>query len=169
MIAAAEGSVSIRNPRDRENIVKFDPHLVKAPFLLRCGALLADYVLLVSVPALSLVVSRSMGNDGAKLLNSDLSNIGWFIAVLLGFANFILLPMFAGQTVGKILTGLEIVNIDGTSTPAVKIILRQTFGYLLTAASFGLGFFISALNSNGRSLHDYLAGTIVIYANKRPL
>ena len=36
-----------------------------------------------------------------------------------------------------------------------------------TAASLGIGFFISFLSSKGRALHDYVAGTVVIYADKR--
>jgi len=38
---------------------------------------------------------------------------------------------------------------------------------LLTAVSLGLGFLVSIFSGNGRALHDYLAGTVVIYADKR--
>ncbi|MBC7901091.1 MAG: RDD family protein [Saprospiraceae bacterium] len=169
MIANVGDSVSVRKPQEKEAIVDFSAEQVKAPFLLRCGALLADYVLLISIPVISLLVSRYMGNDGARLLNSELNNAGWLIAVFIGLTNFILMPMFTGQTMGKMLTGLRIVGIDGRSGSMAKIALRQTLGYFLTAATFGLGFFISVFGRKGRALHDYLSGTVVIYANKRPL
>lgn len=167
MSVRAERAVPLQKVRNRQEVVNFSPEIVKAPFLLRCGALLIDYIVVVSIPVVSLLLSRLMGNDGAKLLNSELNNAGWLIAVLLGLTNFILLPMFSGLTIGKMLAGLRIVQIDGHPASAGKIAFRQTFGYLLTAASLGIGFFISVLSSKGRSLHDYISGTVVIYANRR--
>ncbi len=167
MIAIADQAAPIPKSSPRETVVDFSPERLKAPFLLRCGALLLDYVLLVSIPVITLVVSRYMGNDGAKLLSNELYSAGWLIAVLLGIANFVLLPMFAGQTIGKMLTGIRIVGRDGNPASAGRIALRQTLGYLLTAVSFGLGFLVSIFSGKGRALHDYLAGTVVIYADKR--
>ena len=167
MSAAAEETVSIRKNRNREIIIDFSPERVKAPFLLRCGALMIDYIVLVSIPVIFMLSSKYMGNDGAKLLGSELNNAGWLIAVLLGLMNFIFFPMFSGQTVGKMLTGLRIVRLDGSSAGAGAIAFRQTLGYLLTAASLGIGFFLSVFSRKGRALHDYIAGTVVIYAQKR--
>jgi len=167
MIATADQTASIPKSRPRETVVDFSPEQLKAPFLLRCGALLLDYVILVLVPVITLLLSRYMGNDGAKLLSNELYSAGWIIAVLLGITNFILLPMFAGQTIGKILTGIRIVRRDGNPASATRIALRQTLGYLLTAVSLGLGFLMSIFSGKGRALHDYLAGTVVIYADKR--
>ena len=167
MSARVGGTVSIQKNRSRERIVDFSPQSVKAPFLLRCGALIIDYIVFVSIPVICLLLSKYMGNDGAKLLNSELNNAGWLIGMLLGLANFIILPMLNGQTIGKMLTGLRIVRLDGSTPSFGSILFRQTFGYLLTAASLGIGFFISVLSKKGRALHDYVAGTVVIYANKR--
>ena len=167
MIASANQTASTSKPRLRESVIDFSPERLKAPFLLRCGALLADYVILVSIPVITLLFSRYMGNDGAKLLNNELYSAGWIIAVLLGLTNFVLLPMIAGQTIGKMLTGLRIVGSDGTPAAATRIVLRQTAGYLLTAGSLGLGFLLSIFSRKGRALHDYLAGTVVIYADRR--
>lgn len=167
MTAASERPVQVRRPPAREIVVGFVPEAVKAPFLLRCGALIIDYILVIAIPVIGLLLSRIAGNDGAKLLNDGLNNAGWLIAVLVGITNSVLLPMFSGQTLGKIITGLRIVNIDG-STPSVRAIaIRQTVGYVLTLATAGLGFFMSAFGSKGRALHDYLSGTVLIYADRR--
>ena len=156
-----------RLARIEETIVDFDPTRVKAPFFLRCGALLADYIVFISIPVIGLILGRYMGNDGARLLGGSLSDASWLIAILLAFTNFIVLPVFSGQTIGKMLAGLRIVRLDGRSASKGSILLRQTVGYLLTAASLGIGFLFSVLSSKGRALHDYIAGTVVIYADRR--
>ncbi|HLM61821.1 MAG TPA: RDD family protein [Pyrinomonadaceae bacterium] len=155
--------------RTEQVIVDFDAERLKAPFLLRCGALLIDYILLVSVPVVSLLFGRYFEYDGAKLLNSEISNAGWLILILLVLTNFVIFPMFSGQTIGKILTGLKIVNIDGNAASFSRLLIRHLIGYPLTVITFGLGFLFSVLNQNGRALHDFLAGTIVVYGRRRKL
>jgi len=113
------------------------------------------------------LVSRFTGNDGAKLLNEGVSSASWLVAALVGFTNIVFLPMFSGQTIGKIVTGLRIVRIDGTAPTIGAIAFRQTAGYFFTLVSGGLGFLFSVFSSKGRALHDYLSGTVVIYADRR--
>ncbi len=140
---------------------------MKAPFLLRCAAALIDYILVVSVPVLGLLLSRFAGNDGAGLFNSTANTVGWLIAVLFYISNVILLPMYAGQSAGKMITGLRIVDVNGGRVEPPKMALRQTFGIFLTALTAGLGFFLSVFGRNGRALHDLVGGSVVIYAEKR--
>src|SRR6185503_20430239 len=104
MSAVQNRAAQIDRPGTREILVGFSPEAVKAPFLLRCGALIIDYIVVVAIPVIGLLVSRLSGNDGAKLLNEGLSSAGWLIAVLVGLTNIVLLPMFSGQTLGKIMT-----------------------------------------------------------------
>jgi uncharacterized RDD family membrane protein YckC len=148
--------------------VDFDPAAVRAPFLLRLGAILIDYILVVALPVLSLLLARAMGYDGARLLGNELNTVGWSAAILLGVTDLLVLPFFTGQTIGKMLTGLRVVRIDGRPANGATMMLRQIFGYLLTAGSLGIGFLIAILSSKGRALHDYIAGTVVIHADRRP-
>lgn len=166
-MSATVETAPVRPKRISEVVVDFKPEKVKAPFFLRCGAILTDYIVLISIPVMGLLLGRYIGNDGARLLGGSLNDAGWLIAVLLGFTNFIVLPIFSGQTIGKILTGLRIVRLDGRSASIGSILLRQILGYGLTAASLGIGFLISVFSSKGRALHDYIAGTVVIYADRR--
>ena len=162
-------TVPIRQGKTEEIIVGFDAEKLKAPFLLRCGALLIDYIFLVSIPVITLLIGRLLGNDGIKLLNSELSNAGWLIMVLLGVTDFVIFPMFAGQSLGKMLTGIRVVKSDG-EVPSIKVLLlRHLIGYPIMVLTGGLGFLFSVLNTKGRALHDYLAGTEVIYGAKRVL
>jgi uncharacterized RDD family membrane protein YckC len=103
------------------------------------------------------------------LLNGDLNATGWMIAVLVAVSNLVFLPLAAGRSVGKMLTGLRIVSIGGTQASFKRVFLRQTLGYFVAVITLGLGYFVCALNSRGRALHDYMAGTIVIQAKKHPV
>lgn len=149
-------------------VVDFDAERLRAPFLLRCGAFLIDYIILISIPVIGLLVAKfSSGDDGAKLLNSEINSTGWLIAILVGVTNFVLFPMFSGQTVGKMLTGLRVVNMKGEFPTFSKLLIRHSVGYFLTLLTAGLGFLLSVFNLKGRALHDLLAGTIVIYGQRR--
>ncbi len=151
-----------------ENVISgFEPERLKAPFLLRCGALLIDYILVITVPVGSLLLGRSMGNDGAKLLNSEISNAGWLIMILIALTNFFLFPMFSGQSLGKMLTGLRIAKSDGSPPGFGSILFRHLFGYPVTLLTGGLGYLLAAFGKSGKALHDYLAGTIVVYGRKK--
>ena len=167
MSARVERTIPAKARRTEQVVVDFDAERLKAPFLLRCGAVLIDYILLVSVPIISLLLGRFFEYDGAKLLNSELSNAGWLILILLVLTNFVILPLFSGQTIGKILTGLRIVKADGNAPSFSSLLVRHLIGYPLTVLTFGAGFLLSVLNHKGRALHDYLSGTIVVYGRSR--
>ena len=167
MSAGSDRMVDVRRPGTREVIVGFSPQALKAPFLLRCGALTIDYIVVVAIPVIGLLVSRFSGNDGARLLNDGVNSAAWIIGLFVGVVNLVFLPMVSGQTLGKMLTGIRIVAIDGTAPNLGAIALRQTVGYLLVAVTLGLGFFISFFSRKGRAIQDYIAGTVVIYADRR--
>ena len=167
MSAKVETTVPSKRIKPEQIIVNFDAERLKAPFSLRCGAILIDYIILVMIPVASLLIYKYSGQEPAKILNNDITNIGWTIFVLLILTNFLLFPLLIGQSIGKILTGLRVVKKDGKIPSLVSLLLRHFIGYPLTVLTGGLGFFISVLNSKGRALHDYLAGTVVIYGSKK--
>ncbi|MEK7856808.1 MAG: RDD family protein [Acidobacteriota bacterium] len=166
-MSSKAGTTVIRTARNPEVIVNFQPERVAAPFFLRCGAMLIDYILLLIAPVGMMLLSRSFGNDGARLVGGSLNDTGWLIAILIGLTNFVILPIFSGQSIGKAITGLQIVSSDGGRAGAAKIILRQLVGYGLVAGSLGAGFLFSVLSRSGRALHDYLFGTVVIFAERK--
>jgi len=156
-----------RHAKREEAVVGFTAESLGAPFILRCGAFLIDYLLIVVVPVTFLLLGRVLGEDGVSLIQGGLNNIGWLVATLIGFVDLILLPIVTGQTVGKMLTGLRILRSDGTPARFSQILLRQTIGYLLVLLTIGLGFFIAAFSRSGRSLHDLISRTVVVHARKR--
>jgi uncharacterized RDD family membrane protein YckC len=167
MSVRTERVVPAKKIRTEEIIVDFDANRLKAPFLLRCGAILIDYILIVSAPVISLIIYRMMGLEPLKILNNEITNAGWLIMILLALTNFVILPMFSGKTIGKILTGTRIVKTDGSAPSIGTLLLRHLIGYPLTILTLGIGFLFSVLNHQGRSLHDFLAGTVVIYGRRQ--
>lgn len=167
MSVQAERLAPTKKTRTGQIVVDFDAERLKAPFLLRCGAILIDYILLISVPVISLLVGRSLDYDGTKLLNSEVSNAGWLIMILLALTNFVIFPMFSGKSIGKTLTGIRIVKTNGNAPSISTLLVRHLIGYPITFATLGIGFLFSALNQKGRALHDFLAGTVVIYGRKQ--
>ncbi|MFZ1699397.1 MAG: RDD family protein [Pyrinomonadaceae bacterium] len=143
---------------EAERIEDFSPEDLKAPFVLRCAAFCVDYMVVVAIPIIWLIASRLFGDHGA----SSIGGFVWFIGFLLLAINFVLFPLLRGQTIGKAITGLTIVNLDGSYVRLSGVLRRNVLGYLLTAATLGLGFALGALNSSGRALHDLVGGTVVV-------
>jgi Mce-associated membrane protein len=138
----------------------------RAPFSLRCGALLIDYILMVIVVAFSTVWARLLGG-GARMAGGTTETIGLIVAVAVTLLNFIVLAGVRGQTLGKWATGLRIERRDGGPVGIGRVLLRHTVGYALSLLIFGLGFLFAALDSQGRTLHDMLAGTVVVRSEAR--
>ena len=156
-----------RSFKTEQIIVDFNVERLKAPILLRCGAVLIDYIILISIPVIGLLLGRYWGYDGSEILNNKISNASWLIMILFAVTNFVIFPLFSGQSIGKMLTGLRVVKSDGNSPSLGKLFLRHFVGYLVTFLTLGLGFLPAVLNKSGRTLHDYISGTIVIYGRKR--
>ena len=67
-----------------------------------------------------------------------------------------------GQTIGKLLFGLRVVLPDGRN-PNVARSLVRALAYGLSAI-FCIGFAMVLVTRDRRALHDYIAGTFVVYA-----
>jgi uncharacterized RDD family membrane protein YckC len=167
MSARLERTIPAKPFKNEQIVVDFNVERLKAPFTLRCGAILIDYILLIAIPVASLLLGRFFEYDGAKLLNSEVSNTGWLIMILLAITNFVIFPMFSGQSIGKMLTGLRVVKNDGHSASFTQLLVRHLIGYTLTILTGGLGFLFAVVNPKGRALHDLLAGTVVVYGRRR--
>lgn len=160
MASAAKATASTLTTPGSETIVGFSAEELRAPFMLRCAAMSIDYLLLVFLPAAWLMFGASPGGLGRPV---------WIAAISVFVANFLLLPLATGRSLGKLLTGLTIVKIDGTRIGAVRLLIRNSLGYLITIGSLGLGFVVAAFSRSGRSLHDILTGTVVIRGTRTPL
>ena len=151
-------------PARRSASHRFESHVrvrYRAPFALRCGALLIDYILLALILTLSIMIARLMGG-GARMAGGTAEKIGLIITSIVAVLDLGVLAGIYGQTVGKWTTGLRIERTDGQLPGIARILLRNFVGYPLSLLLFGLGFLLAAVNPSGRALHDLIAGTVVV-------
>jgi uncharacterized RDD family membrane protein YckC len=73
----------------------------------------------------------------------------------------------SGQTLGKTMLGLRVVDRAGSPPSTGKAILRFV-GYLISAAVFSLGFVWIAFDQKRQGWHDKIAGTYVVEAETEP-
>ncbi|HEY9405545.1 MAG TPA: RDD family protein [Pyrinomonadaceae bacterium] len=148
--------------RERESIVvAARRRRVRAPFSLRCGALLVDYTLAVAISAFATLFARTLGGSVSLTGEATLS-IGYLLSLGVLLLNFLVLPVFTGTTVGKWATGLRIERQSGEPLGFGHATLRHTLGYLVSLLTFGVGFLLAAFDAEGRALHDRIAGTVVV-------
>lgn len=133
----------------------------RAPFALRCGAILVDYITLVAIVAFSTLVSRMLGG-GARSWGSSSETAGIALTAIVAVLNLGVLPGLTGFTIGKWAAGLRILRTNGSRIGIGRALLRHFVGYPLSFITLGLGFLIVAFTSRGRGLHDLIAGTIVV-------
>ena len=81
--------------------------------------------------------------------------------LLVNLLYFTIFHATTGQTLGKLLCGLKVVNFDGGELGYGQSFLRFS-GYLLSALPLGLGFIWAALDPRKLTWHDRLAGTYVL-------
>lgn len=133
----------------------------RAPFSLRCGALLIDYILVASVLAFSTLISRMLGGGG-RSAGASFETIGIVLAIVVAALDLGVMPGLTGMTLGKWATGLRIERKDGSTINIGRAFLRHFVGYPLSFITLGIGFAISAFSSRGRTLHDLISDTIVV-------
>ncbi|MCA1620830.1 MAG: RDD family protein [Acidobacteria bacterium] len=134
---------------------------LRAPFSLRCGALLIDYIVVVGVLALTTLAARVFGGD-VRRGSSFILTVGYLTTAAVAFLNFVVVANLSGRTLGKWVAGLRIERRDGEALSVRRALLRHLVGYPLTLLTLGLGFLVAAFNPQGRALHDWLAGTVVV-------
>ena len=140
----------------------------RAPFALRCGALLIDYILLALILVFSIMVARLMGG-GARMAGGTAEKVGILITLIVAVLDLVVMAGLTGKTVGKWTTGLRIERTDGRLPGISRAVLRHLVGYPLSLLPFGLGFLIVAVSPTGRALHDLIAGTIVVRRSVGPM
>ena len=133
----------------------------QAPFSLRCGALLIDYIVVMSIIVFGTLIARMLGG-GARAAGNSAEAIGVVVAVLTAVLNLGVLAGLTGATLGKWAAGLRIERSDGGPLGIPRALLRHFIGYPLSFLVLGLGFVLAVVSVRGRGLHDIIAGTIVV-------
>lgn len=168
---AATKSSAAAAQQQRAAPVVFDER-DRAPIVLRCGAILIDYILIVGGLALSTIFAKVLGG-AARTAGLTVEAIGVLISLAVAAINLIVFPAWRGQTVGKWATGLRIESRKQSAAnprrlPGLgRVVLRHVIGYPLSMIVGGLGYVMAFFSVRGLALHDRLSRTIVVRYDRR--
>ena len=128
----------------------------------RAGAAACDLLLLAAVDAT--VVALTVRLTGLELGAVDalpLIPLAAFL-LLLDVGYVVALTALGGQTIGKMVMGVRVVAVEGTSVTIVAAAIRAA-AYTVSVLPAGLGM-LGLFFGSRRSLHDHLADTRVVKA-----
>jgi uncharacterized RDD family membrane protein YckC len=119
-------------------------------------------------------IARAAGNNPLSVWVSLAKTGGWFylgasVALIVLIIDLILLAR-NGQTIGKKLLGIKVVRVDGTPVTLFRVFFLRyvcnTFLSLipLLGSIYGLADSLMIFGEKRRTIHDYIADTIVIKA-----
>lgn len=126
-----------------------------AGFWIRAGAFFIDLIIvgLLQIIMELCVVYFIKG----RFLLLDSNNLGLAIAYYVG------LTKMYGQTIGKMLLSIQVVDVDGDALTFWGVFYREFIMKFISAILLGFGFFMAAFRKDKRALHDLAASTKVIY------
>src|SRR3712207_2215690 len=99
-------------------------------FLLRCGALLIDYIIPVALLALATLLARVFGD--ARRGSTVVLTAGYLTAAGVAALNLVVVAGLSGRTLGKWVAGLRIERRDGVPLSFGRALVRHLAGYPLT-------------------------------------
>jgi len=74
----------------------------------------------------------------------------------------VIMTHYFGGTLGKLVTGLQVVAEDHKKLSFQRIFFRQTIGYSFSWIFFGLGYYAIVKDPNKQAWHDKTVGSLVI-------
>lgn len=149
--------------RSRESDRLADSATTPASALARLGAALIDAVLLSAINAavvyLTLALAGLTWQDYHVLPLAPL--VGFFTILSGGY--LIVFIAAAGQTIGKMVTGVRVVGDNGQRVDVGGAVLRAA-GCVVSMLTLGLGYLPAFFSADRRAVQDRMAGTRVVRA-----
>lgn len=119
----------------------------------RFVASLVDTVLVtVAVMVLGLLFSSLLPSEASIYL------LGLAIYV----AYFVVPTALSGQTLGKRLMNIKVINFQGQAPGYGQAVLREVVGKFLSSLPLYLGYLVGVFHPERRALHDMIGGTWVV-------
>ncbi len=131
-----------------------------AGFWVRVAAVVLDGALFILVEVLLAFAAGLVWGPGIAEAPVFRPTVSVFMLVF-GAVYYLVMHAVFGQTLGKMLLDLHVIEADGRPLTAATAALRS-FGYSISALTFGLGFLLAGLRRDKRALHDLIAGSRVV-------
>ena len=122
---------------------------------------------------LAYVASTSIGaggsmSDESALFFAVVAGLCLLVSVLIVLTlyamYFVVLTAKWGQTPGKRLVGIRVVDAEGREPGIRRALMREVVGKFISSSALYTGFFWPLWDSQGQAWHDKIAGTYVVPA-----
>jgi uncharacterized RDD family membrane protein YckC len=127
----------------------------------RIVAFIADFTIYIIV---FMFFGLFFGNENVNNDGFVVNGFPAFILLLFGLFLWPISESFSGQTIGKRLVGLKVVDESYKEIKTRQAYIRFLFGYF-DFCFFCVGLFVASRNGNNQRIGDLVAKTIVIDLN----
>lgn len=139
-------------------------YVLYAGFWIRFWAYVIDMIVVGSLHRI-VVYPLLRWLDISIVETSMLSTVAISTAVVM-YAYFIMMTKFLGQTLGKMVFGLKVIDENKEKLSWDTVIFRELIGKFISKTAFFLGFITIGFSSKKKGWHDYFADTLVIQERK---
>jgi uncharacterized RDD family membrane protein YckC len=151
----------ITEPEHQEYVPSNTPRVFFAGFWMRFWAYLLDLLVISSVNQLLIypifrIFDFPLGKDSMFAPLAVLTAITMYVY-------FVLMTKFFRQTLGKMVFGLKVIDIELTGNLSWSTVLfREVVGKFISKTIFFIGFLVVAFSPKNQGVHDMFADTSVI-------
>lgn len=133
-----------------------------AGFWMRFWAYLADLIIVFSINGILLLPFKFI-NDG-EAIDVGFWTVAGIIGVVVLYLYFLLMTKWLGQTLGKMIFGLRVIQKDEKPLTWNDLIFREVVGRFLYRVFFftGIMYLIVAFTPQKQGIHDMIGATRVI-------
>jgi uncharacterized RDD family membrane protein YckC len=97
----------------------------------------------------------------ASVVTMHLGMLGVLLQMALGFGYFAFFQHEWGYTIGRKLMGIH-VEMAGGGRPELRALIVRYFAAMVSGFILGIGYFMALFDDKARTLHDRVAGTVVV-------
>lgn len=135
-------------------------YVVFAGFWVRFWAYLLDLLVVGSLNRIIVIpVLRWMD---IPTHSSSMISISAIATAFIMYVYFIIMTKQFGQTLGKMVFGLRVINHDEQKLTWGTVIFRELIGKFICETVFFLGFIVAGFSAKKKGWHDWIADTVVI-------
>ncbi|MBI5787264.1 MAG: RDD family protein [Candidatus Schekmanbacteria bacterium] len=137
---------------------------VAGGFWLRAAAWLIDKIILTAISLFFLLAIYLAGADFPLQKDSGILIYGLlsFLSLeILRVAYYVIFHATDGQTIGKAVLGIKVIDADG-NPPTLWQAYRRRMAHFFSIITFGLGYLWMIFDAKKQTLHDKIADTYVV-------
>lgn len=112
----------------------------------------------IIISVFSFLVGLILGAAGANVQGVLNYALGWILSI----AYYVFYQASTGQTLGKKVLGIKVIDAQGNKPTAVTFFLREIIGKLVSAIILLIGYLMVLWDGKKQGLHDKIASTYVV-------